>query len=80
MTTNDDLVENVRVEPGISDHNLILFDINMTPRLQKKPTRTIYKYNEADSVIPSQSALKTQPSNTSSDLRKTSLLMTTGDS
>jgi hypothetical protein len=48
MTTNEDLVENITVEPGISDHNLVLFDINMTPRLQKKPPRKIYKYSKAD--------------------------------
>ena len=31
MTTNQDLVEKIQVLPGISDHNLVLFDINMGP-------------------------------------------------
>ncbi len=48
MTSNENLVENVTVKPGVSDHNIVLFDINMTPKLQPKPPRTIYKYDKAD--------------------------------
>ena len=58
MTTNQDLIEKIQVLPGISDHNLILFDINMGPKTQKKPPRTIYKYDKANKVHIKEKLLK----------------------
>ncbi len=48
MTSNENLIENVNVCPGVSDHNIVLFDINMTPKLQPKQARKIFKYHKAD--------------------------------
>ena len=39
---------NVKVEPGISDHMAVLFNINMSPKVQTMPRKTIYEYGKAD--------------------------------
>lgn len=50
ITSNAELIDNVRVQPGISDQNLVLFDINVTSKTQRKLPTTIYKYDKADKV------------------------------
>lgn len=46
------------VLPGISDHNQVLFDINMGPKIQKKPPRIIYKYDKANKELIKETFLK----------------------
>ena len=48
LTTVPQMVSNIQNKPGISDHNSVLFDINMRPKLQRKPIRTIYQYDRAN--------------------------------
>ena len=47
-TTCPQLISNVEVVPGISDHDIVLFDINMNPKVQRKPPHKIYNFNRAD--------------------------------
>ena len=47
-TTCHQLISNVEVVPGNSDHNIVLFDINMNPKVQRKPPHKIYNFNRAD--------------------------------
>jgi exonuclease III len=47
-TTNPQLVSNIEVYPGISDHNIVTFDINMKPKQQNKPPRKIHNFQKAD--------------------------------
>lgn len=48
VTTNPNLIENICVVPGISDHLVVLFDICMKPKFQKKPQRKIYMFGKAN--------------------------------
>ena len=48
ITTNAQLVTNIDSNPGISDHNLITFNINMKPKRQIKPSRKLYNFNKVD--------------------------------
>ena len=38
----------MQVVPGISDHLVVLFDVCMKPKFQKKPQRKIYMFDKAD--------------------------------
>jgi hypothetical protein len=48
VTTNPNLIENIEILPGMSDHCLVMFDICMKPKLRIKPKRKIYMYHKAD--------------------------------
>lgn len=48
FTTKPDMITNVSVESGISDHNLVVFDINLKPSINKKPPRTVYMFKRGD--------------------------------
>ena len=48
LTTLPDIVNNTQTKPGISDHDLIMFDINMRPKVQRKAVRKIYQYDKAN--------------------------------
>ena len=48
VTTNPNIIENMQVVPGISDHLVVLFDVCMKPKFQKKPQRKIYMFDKAD--------------------------------
>ena len=48
LATVPQMVSNIQTKPGISDHDIVLFDINMHPKLQRKPVRTIYQYDRAN--------------------------------
>ena len=39
FTTKPDMVTNVNVESGMSDHNLVVFDVNLKPTIIKKTTQ-----------------------------------------
>ena len=48
-TSNPNIVNNIRIQPGISDHDILLFDLNLKPKRQNKPVRKIYSFHKADS-------------------------------
>ena len=41
-STNPDLITNVQVYPGMSDHSLVITELNMSTKLAKKKPRQIY--------------------------------------
>ncbi|XP_072022153.1 uncharacterized protein [Amphiura filiformis] len=50
-TTNPHLVSNIIVSSGISDHDIVTFDINMKPKYQVKPPRKMYNFLKADESV-----------------------------
>ena len=51
VTSCPQLINNIdvlHVLPGISDHDLILFNINMKPKFQPKPSRKICSFQKAN--------------------------------
>ena len=42
LTNNDEIVNNVRVVPGISDHDMVLFGVNLACRKKKPVKRKIF--------------------------------------
>jgi endonuclease/exonuclease/phosphatase family metal-dependent hydrolase len=42
FTNNPGLVQNLEVEPGISDHNMVTIAVNTKAKIHKKPPRKIY--------------------------------------
>ena len=70
VTTNPNLVDSVpEVFPGMSDHCLVTFDINMKPKLRKKTQRKIFMYHKANL-----STLKQDTLNFASDFLNSNLL------
>ena len=51
FSSTPDLVSQVRVVPGISDHQAVVADINFKLKISKKPSRTIYMYDKANKEI-----------------------------
>lgn len=47
-TTCPQLITNIEVVPGISDHNIVLFDINLKPKTQSKPPHKVYNFKRAN--------------------------------
>ena len=48
LTSVPTLVSNVRVQPGMSDHDLVNFCINANPRRVCKPPHKVYLFNRID--------------------------------
>jgi hypothetical protein len=48
FTNNSNLISNVKVYPGICDHDIVTFNINMSPSVKRKPPRKIYQYHKSD--------------------------------
>jgi len=48
FTNNPGLVQNLEVEPGISDHNMVKIAVNTKAKIHKKPPRKIYMYKKGD--------------------------------
>ena len=48
FTTKPDMITDVSVESGMSDHNLVVFDINLKPSFNKKPSRSVYMFKRGD--------------------------------
>ena len=46
MTTNQDLVNDLQIEPGMSDHEIVIAYINIGAQRQRRPERTVYKYKK----------------------------------
>ena len=48
FVTNINLVNNVKVYPGMSDHNCIITDINLKVKHCRKPPRTVYRFSKGN--------------------------------
>ncbi len=48
LVTSPGLVEDVQSIPGISDHQAVTIKYTARIKINKKPERTIYKYDRAD--------------------------------
>ena len=48
VTTNPALVLDLCIHPGISDHNIPIFTLSTSARVQIKPPRKIYQFQKAD--------------------------------
>ena len=48
VTSCPHLVSNIEVQPGISDHDIVLFSFNMKPKPQPKVPRKIFNYQKAN--------------------------------
>ncbi len=47
-TNNRNIISNIRMDTGVSDHLILLFDMNMQPKRQNKPPHKAYTYKKAD--------------------------------
>ncbi|KAL3872636.1 hypothetical protein ACJMK2_035851 [Sinanodonta woodiana] len=48
FTTNPALVHNIEIHPGMSDHGVIITDINIKAKKSKKKPRKIHLFKKAD--------------------------------
>jgi hypothetical protein len=48
ITSNPNIIDDINVSDGISDHDLITFTINISPKYQAKKPHKVYKYHQAD--------------------------------
>ena len=46
FTTYPDLVKNVHVSPGMSDHRVVTAEVNIKPKPHKKPPRKVYLFEK----------------------------------
>ena len=46
--TNMNMVNNVKVHPGMSDHNCVITDINLKVKDCTKPPPTVYRFSKGD--------------------------------
>ena len=67
FSTNPANISNVRVVPGISDHEAISFSFDLNPLMYKKAERKVYLYNQGDFDAIKQSLQCFQTSFLSSD-------------
>ena len=50
ITSSQNIIENIQVAPGISDHLAIIFDVNHKRHIPKKPSRKVYQFHKADKI------------------------------
>ena len=48
LTSNPTLIEKVSVLPGLSDHNIVMAEVNAKPTVMKQVPRNILLYKKAD--------------------------------
>ena len=48
MTTNANIVSDLTTVSGISDHDIVVFSLSLSPKIHRKPRRKIWQYNKAD--------------------------------
>ena len=48
FTNNESIIQNLKIVPGTSDHEMIFFDINLNSRRKKIPKRTFYIRKKAN--------------------------------
>ena len=50
LTNSPSLVQTVDIVPGISDHDIVVVESNLRPRINKPKPRNFLKYSQADMV------------------------------
>ena len=48
LTTNPDLITDLDIHPGISDHNAVTYRVNLSVKQRKKPDRYVFQYRKGD--------------------------------
>ena len=48
LTTNPTLLDNASITPGLSDHDIVLIQVNVKPEVLKQDPRNIHLYKKAD--------------------------------
>ena len=48
LTTNPDLISDLEIQPGMSDHCAVTYTVNLAVKRQKKPDRYVYQYRKGD--------------------------------
>ena len=48
FTTNPALVEHIEIHPGMSDHNIVITDVNLRARTVMKKPRKVHLFKKAD--------------------------------
>ena len=48
LTTNPDLIMDMEIHQGISDHCAVKYNVNLAVKRQKKPDRYVYQYRKGD--------------------------------
>jgi hemerythrin-like domain-containing protein len=48
LTTNPSIIENISVEDGMSDHKIVITDINIKTKPKKTVPRKVYIYKKAN--------------------------------
>ena len=48
LTSNPSLISTINTVAGMSDHEAILFDINMNPNRKNKPPQKVYNYRSTN--------------------------------
>ena len=48
LTTNPDIISNLEIHPGISDHCAVSYDVDLSFKRQKKPYRYVYRYRKGN--------------------------------
>jgi hypothetical protein len=46
LSTNPDIIYDLEIHPGMSDHNAITYQVNLSVKRQKKPDRYVYQYKK----------------------------------
>ena len=50
ITSSPNLIEDIQAVPGISDHLVIIFDVDLKPHIPKKPCRKVYQFHKAEKI------------------------------
>jgi hypothetical protein len=45
---SQDLVNDLQIEPGMSDHEIVIANINIGAQRQHRPERTVYQYKKGN--------------------------------
>ena len=48
LSTNPDIIYDLEIHPGMSDHNAITYQVNLSVKRQKKPDRYVYQYKKGN--------------------------------
>ena len=48
FTTNPDLVKDIQIHPGMSDHEIVMCEMDIQIRLHQKPPRSVYAFSKGN--------------------------------
>ena len=48
LTSNDTLVQKIEILPGITDHEIVVADVNLKPQIGRQKPRNVPLYRKAD--------------------------------